>query len=218
MNRIFALCSAFAACSLLAFSPPARAQPTIVLKVGESHPLEVGSLSRIFVDDSAVIDVRPQSGSTLLIEALADGRSQLWVWNAQERRSSYLVVVKGSPPVPKAPDSGTPAPVKIDVLPDGAHCGLPKLPEAAQAFDQAKRLVDEKRMKQARAALEEVRQLEPQASIALLHLGVVHAYLGNIKIAATAYQAFVDICPDHSAAPTVRGVLADYYREHGRPR
>ncbi|MGI5861576.1 MAG: pilus assembly protein N-terminal domain-containing protein [Myxococcales bacterium] len=219
MNRIHARVCAVAACCLLAYSMPVQADQTLELRLGESRTLEIGSVSRVVVNDPKVIDVRPVEGSTIAVEAVGEGQSQLRVWDSKGRRVGYMVVVKGSVDRvdQQEANSGQPASPELTVHRGGAHCDPPKLPDAARAFDQGKRLADEKSFKDAISAFERVRQLEPEAAIALLHLGTTYARFGKTEAGASAYKAFVESCPDHPSAPAIRDVLKAYREAVGEP-
>jgi pilus assembly protein CpaC len=85
-----------AASCLLAL--PAFAQSeggTITLAVGEQKILQVSNIARVAIGEPDVADVKQVGGGNeLLITGVGEGRTSLLVWQTNERRISYVVVVR----------------------------------------------------------------------------------------------------------------------------
>src|SRR5207253_1010127 len=76
----------------------ARAQSeggTITLAVGEQKVIQVSNISRVAIGEPEVADVKQVGGGNeLLITGVGEGRTSLLVWQTNERRISYVVIVR----------------------------------------------------------------------------------------------------------------------------
>jgi len=96
-----------------------------------------------------------------------------------------------------------------------ALCDARQLPAPARArYEEGQRRLKQARFAEAAKALEGTLALEPNAAAAQLLLGTTYARLGEAAEGARAYASFVEACPGHPKAPTVRKLLAEYRGAH----
>lgn len=101
------------------------------------------------------------------------------------------------------------------VSPRRALCEPRQLPAPARArYEEGQRRLKQARFAEAAKALEGTLALEPNAAAAQLLLGTTYARLGEAADGARAYASFVEACPGHPKAPTVRKLLAEYRGAH----
>src|SRR5437763_15462542 len=83
---------------LLWAAPPARAQAeagTITLAVGEQKVIQISNIARVAIGEPDVADVKQVGGGNeLLVTGVGEGRTSLLVWQTNDRRISYVVVVR----------------------------------------------------------------------------------------------------------------------------
>jgi tetratricopeptide (TPR) repeat protein len=92
-----------------------------------------------------------------------------------------------------------------------ALCDGQQLQGAARArYATGERYLKRARYAEAAGALERALEAEPRAAAAQLLLGTSYARLGQVDAGARAYESFLDACPEHPKAPTVRRLLADF--------
>lgn len=92
-----------------------------------------------------------------------------------------------------------------------ALCEPRQLPPSARArYEEGQRRLKQARFAEAARALQGTLALEPNAAAAQLLLGTTYARLGEAAEGARAYASFVEACPGHPKAPTVRKLLAEY--------
>jgi len=89
--------------SLLFLIPlAARAQSeggTISLGVGQQKIIQVGNVGRVAIGDPEIADVKPVGGGNdLLVTGIGEGRTSLLVWQTNDRRTSYVLVVRKQDP------------------------------------------------------------------------------------------------------------------------
>lgn len=95
--------------------------------------------------------------------------------------------------------------------PQRALCDVKQLPAPARArYLEGERQLKQARFAEAARTLVGTLQLEPNAAAAQLLLGTTYARLGEAAEGARAYASFVQACPGHPKAPTVRKLLAEY--------
>jgi predicted Zn-dependent protease len=108
-----------------------------------------------------------------------------------------------------APGGAASAPA---VSPQRALCDARQLPPPARArYEEGQRRLKQARFAEAARALVGTLELEPNAAAAQLLLGSTYARLGEASEGARAYASFVEACPGHPKAPTVRKLLAEYH-------
>ena len=85
-----------AAACLLAPAAYAQAEGgTITLAVGEQKVIPVSGVSRVAIGEPDVADVKQVGGGKeLLITGVGEGRTSLLVWQTNERRISYVIIVR----------------------------------------------------------------------------------------------------------------------------
>src|SRR5437764_12611522 len=68
---------------------------TISLGVGQQKVIQVSNISRVAIGEPEVADVKQVGGGNeLLITGVGEGRTSLLVWQTNERRISYVVIVR----------------------------------------------------------------------------------------------------------------------------
>jgi pilus assembly protein CpaC len=88
-----ALLAALAFCAAPAPARPPPDGTTLKLKPGAERVLKVPGLARIAVGDPEVADVRPKGSAEVGVRGLAEGRTEVLVWDAKGNRFRYPVVV-----------------------------------------------------------------------------------------------------------------------------
>ncbi len=97
-RRAFAATLGLALAASALFALPARAQSeggTITLAVGEQKVIQVSNVSRVAIGEPDVADVKQVGGGNeLLITGVGKGRTSLLVWQHNERRIAYVIIVR----------------------------------------------------------------------------------------------------------------------------
>src|SRR5207253_6057378 len=87
---------------LLLAAAPAFAQSeggTISLGVGQQKVIQVSNVQRVAIGDPDVADAKQVGGGNeLLITGVGEGRTSLLIWQTNDRRLSYVVVVRRQDP------------------------------------------------------------------------------------------------------------------------
>ncbi len=92
-----------------------------------------------------------------------------------------------------------------------ALCDAAQLHGAVRArYEAGERHLKKSRYADAASALKSALEAEPRAAAAQLLLGTSYARLGQVDAGARAYASFVEACPEHPKAPTVRRLLVEF--------
>ncbi len=101
--------------------------------------------------------------------------------------------------------------------PEEALCDAAQLHGAVRArYVAGEQYLKKSRYADAASALKRALEAEPRAAAAQLLLGTSYARLGQVDAGARAYASFVEACPEHPKAPTVRRLLAEFRAERVR--
>ncbi len=85
--------------------------------------------------------------------------------------------------------------------------------ESKVAYEQGRALFRAKRFQEALSHAGQCIAQEPESAVCHLLAGDSSARLGQHGSAAASYRKFLEITPEHKAAPRIRGVLSDYAEE-----
>ena len=99
LARSGALLSALAAILAPAAAHAQSEGGTFSLGVGQQKVIQVSNVARVAIGDPDVADVKQVGGGNeLLITGVGEGRTSLLVWQANDRRISYAIVVRKQDP------------------------------------------------------------------------------------------------------------------------
>jgi predicted Zn-dependent protease len=236
----WALCVGLGAAAPVGAEPPAPPSPCEVRALGAEalRQYEAGvaalkrdareavpPLRRALVLEPGAAVVRMVLGSALAKTGQPEAAAQEYAAfvaacpqhpRAEQIRHLLADYAQAHAPVTEAPTQVTltapagAAPAQA-VSPQRALCDARQLPAAARArYEEGQRRLKQARFAEAAKALEGTLALEPNAAAAHLLLGTTYARLGEAAEGARAYASFVEACPGHPKAPTVRKLLAEY--------
>lgn len=120
-----------------------------------------------------------------------------------------------APPAKVDSKAAAPAPRDSEDKAQADMCQPLKSEQAGQLASKAGDALENRRFPPAKKLIAEVLRLEPEAGE--LHVGMAGAMarLGELEGAAREYEAFLEACPKHKKAATVRRLLEEYRHTKG---
>jgi Flp pilus assembly protein TadD len=161
-------------------------------------------------------------GLALGLASAAWGQGEFTLGPPKERpvapvKEGSVAPAREQPAPPAGVDSkpGAPAPRDSADKAEAERCQPLKSDEAGQLAVKAGDALENRRFHPAKKLIADALRLEPEAGELRLGMAAAMARLGELEGTAREYEAFLEACPKHAKAATVRRLLEEYRHTKG---